>query len=278
MFLFLVFFVVSLRHVALFCRHVAFFPPPRGLRRFRRLVARLGPLLPRCAVYSWAARRPSRSPSAFSPRSPAAFVRHAWRLVWVEYLVWAVPMCPLVGFFSADPALWRRWFAPIRCRRGVPLCSAWLGVAATSGVFDSVFRAPGAVLRCAQRLSLCSAASRSCLWSPCVARLFLPFHGGAWRLISALAPSAWRTVLSFCRPPRGGLRSPGSSLKCSEPLSAFPCLVAQARPFSGSASAHYCPTFSAPQQHLRVWGTRWRGRREQLHQWTAVEQVELENS
>ena len=41
---------------------------------------------------------------------------------------------------------------------------------------------------------------------------------------------------------------------------------------------HYCPTFSAPQQHLRVWGTRWRGRREQLHQWTAVEQVELENS
>ena len=40
----------------------------------------------------------------------------------------------------------------------------------------------------------------------------------------------------------------------------------------------YCPTFSAPQQHLRVWGTRWRGRREQLHQWTAVEQVELENS
>ena len=43
-------------------------------------------------------------------------------------------------------------------------------------------------------------------------------------------------------------------------------------------SIHYCPTFSAPQQHLRVWGTRWRGRREQLHQWTAVEQVELENS
>ena len=41
---------------------------------------------------------------------------------------------------------------------------------------------------------------------------------------------------------------------------------------------HYCPTFSAPQQHLRVWGTRWRGRREQLHQWTAIEQVELENS
>ena len=40
---------------------------------------------------------------------------------------------------------------------------------------------------------------------------------------------------------------------------------------------HCCPTFSVPQQHLRVWGTRWRGRREQLHQWTAVEQVELEN-
>ena len=46
----------------------------------------------------------------------------------------------------------------------------------------------------------------------------------------------------------------------------------------GFVSSHYCPTFSAPQQHLRVWGTRWRGRREQLHQWTAVEQVELENS
>ena len=45
-----------------------------------------------------------------------------------------------------------------------------------------------------------------------------------------------------------------------------------------SVRDHYCPTFSAPQQHLRVWGTRWRGRREQLHQWTAVEQVELENS
>ena len=46
----------------------------------------------------------------------------------------------------------------------------------------------------------------------------------------------------------------------------------------GTTPVHYCPTFSAPQQHLRVWGTRWRGRREQLHQWTAVEQVELENS
>ena len=29
---------------------------------------------------------------------------------------------------------------------------------------------------------------------------------------------------------------------------------------------HCCPTFSAPQQHLRVRGTRWRGRHEQLHQ------------
>ena len=37
------------------------------------------------------------------------------------------------------------------------------------------------------------------------------------------------------------------------------------------------PHLSAPQQHLRVWGARWRGRREQLHQWTAVEQVELKN-
>ena len=31
------------------------------------------------------------------------------------------------------------------------------------------------------------------------------------------------------------------------------------------------PHLSVPQQHLRVWGARWRGRREQLHQWTAVE-------
>ena len=44
-----------------------------------------------------------------------------------------------------------------------------------------------------------------------------------------------------------------------------------------SMGDHYCPTFSAPQQHLRVWGTRWRGGREQLHQWTTVKQVEQEN-
>ena len=44
-----------------------------------------------------------------------------------------------------------------------------------------------------------------------------------------------------------------------------------------SAMYHCCPTFSAPQQHLRVRDTRWRGRQEQLHQWTAVEQVELKN-
>ena len=28
---------------------------------------------------------------------------------------------------------------------------------------------------------------------------------------------------------------------------------------------------------LGVWGARWRGCREQLHQWTAIEQVELED-
>ena len=54
-------------------------------------------------------------------------------------------------------------------------------------------------------------------------------------------------------------------------------LQARAPTDDPSSRHHCCPTLSAPQQHLRVWGTRWRGRREQLHQWTAVEQVELEN-
>ena len=95
--------------------------PPRADRRFRLLVALLGVFLPRSAVYSRPARRSSRSPSGCSARTLRAFVRHAWRLGSVEYLVSAVPISILLGFFFADPALWRRWLVPIRVRRGVPL-------------------------------------------------------------------------------------------------------------------------------------------------------------
>ena len=158
--------------------------------------------------------------------TPGAFVRHAWRLVSVAHLVWPLSIWLLVGFFFADPVLWRRQLAPFRRRRGVRLCSAWLDVAATSALFDSLFRAPRVLLRCAQRPSLCSAASRSCFWCPCVARLFSPFHGGAWRLVSGLAPSAWRTVSSGRQPPRGGWRSAASSLDCRDSLSLFSLFVA----------------------------------------------------
>ena len=64
--------------------------------------------------------------------------------------------------------------------------------------------------------------------------------------------------------------------RCTSPKSVIH--ISEIRRTRSCRRWHYCPTFSAPQQHLRVWGTRWRGRREQLHQWTAVEQVELENS
>ena len=168
--------------------------PPRAPRRFRLFVAPLGVFLPWSALYSSPAPRRSGCPSGCWHRTPGAFVRHAWRLVPVAHLVWRLPIWLLVGFFLADPALWRRQLAPFRRRRGVRLCSAWRHVAATSALFDSLFRAPWSVFRCAERASLCSGASRSCVWCPCVARLFVRFLAARGALSLLLRPR--RGVLS----------------------------------------------------------------------------------
>ena len=84
--------------------------------------------------------------------------------------------------------------------------------------------------------------------------------------------------------PQGGVVSPLLSNLC---LNEVDKMLERAKDVTRQGRYHYIeyarfadtpvPHLSAPQQHLRVWGARWRGRREQLHQWTAVEQVELKN-
>ena len=40
---------------------------------------------------------------------------------------------------------------------------------------------------------------------------------------------------------------------------------------------HVVPDVQAQQPHLKVWGSRWRACREELEQWTTVEQSELQD-
>ena len=200
--------------------------PPRARRRFRLLVAPLGVFLP-------------RQPSILARRRGAPVLRPAVGLA-LRVLLYAtrgVSCRSPTSSGLSQSGFWSAFSSPIlpfgvdslrhsgagvayrRARRGwtwPPRLLCPILFSGLRGCFSDALSRP----------SLCSAASRSCFWCPCVARLFSPFHGGAWRLVSGLAPSAWRTVSSGRQPPRGGWRSAASSLDCRDSLSLFSLFVA----------------------------------------------------